>query len=238
MRRLAVSPVVRRKPWFLGLARRYVRRRLRSAFDGIHLEGLAAARATLEREPLIVASTHVAWWDALVAIEIDRLLGGETYALMDAENLRRMPFFGWVGAIPLDRRSPKQGLRDLSAAATLLDRPGRVLWIFPQGRQRPAHLRPLELSPGVAWLAERSGARILPLALNYLFREAPVPALCASFGEPIEGDEVLATLEARLSAGLARIDAFVDRQEGAFVSVTEIAKDRGVPLMGRLLTRA
>ena len=145
-RRLA--PDVRRKAWFFSLARRYVRRKFARSFDGIHVAGLEQARALVAREPLILAATHVAWWDALFAIAMADLLGGESYCLMDADNLRRLPFFGWVGAVPLDRSSPKRALRDMKAAATLLDRPGRVLWIFPQGRQRPSHLRPLDLQPG------------------------------------------------------------------------------------------
>ena len=112
-----VTVDVRRKPWFLALARRYVRRRFRREFDGFHVEGLERIRRLAAREPVIVASTHVAWWDALFAIQMDWLLGTETYCLMDADNLRRLPFFGWVGAVPLDRSSPKQALRDMKAAA-------------------------------------------------------------------------------------------------------------------------
>jgi len=230
----------RRKPWFWALARRYVRRKLARQLDGLHVEGLEQARALVAREPLIIAATHVAWWDALVTIAMADLLGGESYCLMDADNLRRLPFFGWVGAVPLDRRSPKQALRDLKGAATLLDRPGRVMWIFPQGRQRPAHLRPLELQPGVRWLTKASGVRVLPMSLGYAFREAPEPAVVASFASPIQpapGD-LLPELEERLVDGLCRIDRFVDRGEGAFDEVVTAARrdTGGVPVAGRLLS--
>jgi 1-acyl-sn-glycerol-3-phosphate acyltransferase len=228
---------VRRKPWFLALARRYVRRRFRREFDGFHVEGLERIRALVAREPVIVASTHVAWWDALFAIQMDWLLGTETYCLMDADNLKRLPFFGWVGAVPLDRSSPKRALKDMKAAATLLDRPGRVLWIFPQGRQRPAHLRPLDLQPGVRWLARTSGARTVPLALNYLFREGPAPAVVSSFGEPIGArEDLVSRLDAELRGGLDRIDRFVDAAEGAFEEQLLGASDQ-VPLAGRLLSK-
>ena len=139
------APGSLRKSWFFALARRYVRYKFARGFDGVHVEGLQEARALMAREPVIVAATHVAWWDALFAIQMAALLGGESYCLMDAANLRRLPFFGWVGAVPLDRSSPKRALKDMKAAATLLDRPGRVVWIFPQGRQRPA----LTKTPGV-----------------------------------------------------------------------------------------
>jgi 1-acyl-sn-glycerol-3-phosphate acyltransferase len=233
------TPDVRRKPWLFALAKRYVRRKFARAFDGIHVEGLEQARALVAREPLILAATHVAWWDALFAIEMASLLDGESYCLMDADNLKRLPFFGWVGAVPLDRSSPKRALIDMKAAATLLDRPGRVMWIFPQGRQRPAHLRPLELQPGVRWLTKVSGARVLPMSLTYAFREAPEPAVLASFSSPIPAgsSDLLPALEERLVGGLERIDRYVDTGEGSFEEVMRNAsRDTGVPLAGRLLS--
>lgn len=233
------APDVRRKAWFLALARRYVRRRFRMGFDGLHVEGLALVRALAEREPIIVAANHVAWWDALLAVQLDALMGAEGYCLMDADNLRRLPFFGWVGAVRLDRRSPRRAMADMKAAASLLDRPRRVLWIFPQGRQRPAHMRPLDLSSGVRWLARWSGARVVPLSINYLFREAPAPAVLASFGDPVAGErELLPRLEAQLVAGLGRIDRFVDEGRGPFEEQLAGASAARVPLAGRLLATA
>ena len=167
------------------------------------------------------------------------LLGGESFCLMDADNLRRLPFFGWVGAVPLDRSSPKRALVDMKAAASLLDRPGRVVWIFPQGRQRPSHLRPLELQPGVRWLRKVSGARVLPMSLTYAFRQAPEPAALASFGSPFsaEAGDLLPRLEDDLIAGLTRIDRFVDVGEGAFDEVVAgHSRDADGPLAGRLLS--
>ena len=83
-----------RRPWFLHLARRYVRRRMRGAFDGVYVAGLAAARERAARRPLIFAMNHVAWWDAFVVVTIDEALDTESYCLMDTENLVRLPFFG------------------------------------------------------------------------------------------------------------------------------------------------
>ncbi len=134
-----------RHPAFLRVARRYTRRRISRRLDGLWVSGLDEARAALAGRPLIFAANHVAWWDALLLLPLDEALGGLGWAVMDARNLRRLPFLGWVGALPLDRSSPERSRGCLQACAALLDRPGRALWIFPQGRQRPAHLRPLDL---------------------------------------------------------------------------------------------
>jgi 1-acyl-sn-glycerol-3-phosphate acyltransferase len=229
----------RRKPWVLSLARRYVHRTLRRRFDGLFVEGLEQAQAHAAREPLIVAATHVAFWDALVALQLDALLQTESYALMDAAGLARYPFFGWVGALPLHRGPAKQTLLEMRAASALLDRPGRALWIFPQGRQRPPHLRPFELQPGVLWLSRAARARVLPLSLSYAYREAPEPSIVASFGAPLAAGapSLLRDLAAQWDAALGRIDGFVDRGEGDFAASvpSRLGEQHGVPVAGRAL---
>lgn len=234
-----MSDYARRSPWVLSLARGYVRRKLRRRFDGLWVEGLERARALSGSEPLIVAATHVACWDALLALQLDALLGTQSYALMDAEGLARYPFFAWLGALPLHRGPVKQTLQEMRGAGALLDRPGRALWIFPQGRQRPVHLRPFALQPGVLWLSRAAGARVLPLALSYAYREAFEPSIVASFGAPLPAGapSLLRELEAQWSAALGRIDRFVERGEGDFLAAlpSRLCAQHGVPAAGRLL---
>ncbi|HEX6245817.1 MAG TPA: lysophospholipid acyltransferase family protein [Polyangiales bacterium] len=235
------SSATARKAWLMPLARSYVRRTLRRRFDGVWVEGLARAQREVEQAPLIVAVNHVAFWDPLVALQLDSLLGTESHCLMDERNLAHYPFFAWVGAIPLARRTNKRMLSQLRSAATLLTGPRRALWIFPQGRQRPAHLWPHALSSGVAWLSREARASVLPLAIGYAFREAREPAVLASFGSLIEAghDPMLGALEAAWIAALDRIDRFVDRSQGQFEALVppKRAPGREVPALGRLLAR-
>ncbi len=198
-----------RSPWFLALTRPYVRRRLARGLDGFCVEGLAQAREAARLGPVILAANHVGWWDSFLVVALDEALGTEGYALMDAESVRRLPFFARLGALPLDRAgaaSSRAGLRD---AAAKLDRPGRALWIFPQGHHRPAHLRPLGFQGGVALLARMvPEASIIPIALQYAWGERPAPAAWAHLGTPIRaaGADV-AAVERAVEGGLARIDA-------------------------------
>ena len=203
-----------RRPAFLRLARAYTRRRIARHLDGLWVSGLDEARAALAARPLIFAANHVAWWDALLLLPIDEALGGLGWAVMDARNLRRLPFLGWVGALPLDRSSRDSSLQCLRSCATLLDRPGRALWIFPQGRQRPAHLRPLDLKPGVQTLQEASRVDLVAVSIDYVFLERDRPAAVVRFSAPIPGpdlgeDRLLPAVESEILAGLAVIDAAV-----------------------------
>jgi 1-acyl-sn-glycerol-3-phosphate acyltransferase len=201
-----------RGPWFLRLARGYVRRGLGRDFDGIYARGLARARQLCAGNPVIVAANHVAWWDAFLAVLLDQELGTEGYCLMDAANLKRLPFFAWLGALSLDRSRPRQSLKDLQASVRLLDRPGRALWIFPQGDERPFHLRPLGLQSGVAYLAEKSRVPLLPLSISYLYFQAPRPRIVLHLGEALDRftgrAACLRELESRLIQGLEANDGY------------------------------
>lgn len=200
-----------RRPGFLALARRYARRRVAHDLDGLWVAGLPGARAALQARPLIFAANHVAWWDPLLLLSLDASLGGVGWAVMDAENLRRLPFLGWVGALPLDRSSHDRSRACLQACAALLDRPGRSLWIFPQGRQRPAHLRPLSLRPGVQTMYHCNPVQIIAVSVDYVFLEKSRPAAVVRFSPPVPVDSghVIEAVESELLAGLDQIDTAV-----------------------------
>lgn len=200
-----------RRPAFLTYARAYARHRVARGLDGLWVSGLPESRAALSGRPLIFAANHVAWWDTLLLLVLDEALGGVGWAMMDAANLRRLPFLGWVGALPLDRSSHDRSRQCLQAAAALLDRPGRNLWMFPQGRQRPAHLRPLDLKPGLQTLHAQGLVDIVAVSVNYIFLETQRPAALVHFAPPIAGASVggadlLPTVERALLHGLDRID--------------------------------
>jgi 1-acyl-sn-glycerol-3-phosphate acyltransferase len=200
-----------RRPAFLRLARRYTRHRVARSLDGLWVSGLDGARAALADRPLILAPNHVAWWDTLLLVMLDQALGGLSWAAMDARNLQKLPFLGWIGALPLDRSSPDRAKECLRACAELLDRPGRALWMFPQGRQRPAHLRPLDLKPGLVTLYSANPLDVVAVSLNYVFLEADRPAAVVRFSAPIpaasvDGRTLLPAVEHALLDGLAAID--------------------------------
>lgn len=203
-----------RRPRFLSYARQYSHRKIAHGLDGLWVSGLEQARSALAGRPLIFAANHVAWWDVLLLLVLDEALGGTGWAVMDAANLRALPFMGWVGALPLDRSSHERSRQCLEVSADLLDRPRRALWIFPQGRQRPAHLRPLDLKPGIDILHHQNPVDIVAVSINYVFLERSRPAAVVRFSAPIAGAElmgksVLPAVDDALLDGLAAIDEAV-----------------------------
>ncbi len=166
----------------------HAERRLRAAFSSVGVRGLDRLAAATGAGPVLVVSNHTAWWDPLVAIALSyRVLHVDAYALMDAKNLRRFPFFAKVGAFGVDLDDPADGARALRYAKKLLDHEQkRLLWIFPQGAERPVTERPLGFKAGSAHIARASRAvTVIPIGLRYEMRSAPQPELFVSVGEPV-----------------------------------------------------
>jgi 1-acyl-sn-glycerol-3-phosphate acyltransferase len=111
--------------------------------------------------PAIVVANHPSSLDPiLVALPLARTL----HFMADAVQFRR-PFVGWcirrLGAFPMDR----DGLaRDGLVTALELLRRGEVVALFPEGEVCPEGMHAFE--KGAAFLAARSGAPIVPVAID------------------------------------------------------------------------
>ncbi|HRG96175.1 MAG TPA: lysophospholipid acyltransferase family protein [Polyangiaceae bacterium] len=222
--------------WFSGDAER----RMRGAFGSLRVRGLEPVRVLMRDGPVLIVSNHTAWWDPLVVLVLTtRVLGADAFAMMDAKNLRRLPFFGLVGAFGVDLDVPADGARAIRYAAKLLDRPGRVVWIFAQGRERPVTTRPLGFRGGTAEIARVARrAAVLPVALRYEHGARPEPDVYVSFGAPLEratsrdADAARLAQEAAVTAELDALDAALDVGDvAAWAPVFEARPSR---LMGLL----
>ncbi len=112
---------------------------------------------------------------------------------------------GWLGQIPVHRGRPDR--EALRAGLAVLDR-GEALGVFPEGARGPGRLD--SINDGLAYLALRSGAQVVPLAVLGTAEALPkgrrLPRLRAPvrvvFGPPVEvvvdGD-----LRARRTVGVA-----------------------------------
>lgn len=197
--------------WFA----RDARARIERTFGAIHVRGLEELREALARGPVLAVSNHTAWWDALLVVHLaHHALSADVYAMMEAKNLERLPFFGKVGAFGVRTDDPADGAAGIRYAAKLLDRPGRLVWIFAQGREVPITARPLGFRGGaghVARVAKR--ARVVTVALRYEHGARPEPEIWLSFdvadterGAPAA---ITAALEAKVTASLDGIDAAI-----------------------------
>lgn len=203
--------------WFTAWFERQAHRRLRSSFEALHVAGRERLATALARGPVLVVSNHCAWWDPLVALVLThRFVPADAHALMDAANLRARPFFAKLGAFGVDRGSRRDGAEATRHAASLLDRPGRLVWVFPQGEERPQHERPLRFFGGAASIARSvPEAVVVPVGLAYAFGSVAAPAVYVAVGSPLAAATTTGAarrmqVEA-VEAELARIDRELSR---------------------------
>lgn len=137
--------------------------------------------------PLIICANHSSWWDGYVATVVERALGVDGYLVMEEAQLSRYFFFSWAGCFSIDRHNPRSALQSLQYAAKLLKgRPGRMVWLFPQGEISPNDRRPLVFFTGAAYLARMSAPVLLyPLATRIEYLAEQRPDLFISLGEPL-----------------------------------------------------
>lgn len=203
--------------WFAG----HARARIERSFAAVFVRGIEAARRAAEGAPVLVVSNHTSWWDPLVVLHLSQhVLCTDGYALMDAKNLRRLPFFSLVGAFGVDLDRPADGAAIIKYAARLLDRPGRLVWVFPQGRERPTSERPLAFRAGSAEVARiAKKATTLPAAFRYEVGGEEKPHLYVSFGEPVAAERDVQRgreeQERAVTEELDRIDRAIRSEGGA-----------------------
>ncbi len=201
--------------WFAGDAER----RMRGAFGALRVRGAEHLLRAAEAGPVLVVSNHTSWWDPMLVLVLTvRVLRVDAFAMMDAKNLRILPFFGKVGAFGVDLEDAADGARAIRYAAKLLDRPGRLVWIFAQGREVPVTARPLGFRGGTAEIARVARrAQVIPAALRYEHGSQPEPTVYACFGEPLARDTTRDTGAAKL-AQEAAVTAELDRLDAALIA--------------------
>lgn len=231
----------RKSRWFRRWFAAHARGRLLASFESVRVAGLARLREAVAAGPVVAVSNHVTWWDPmLVLVLTERVVPCDSYALMDAANLARLPFLGLVGAYGVDLTSPSDGAAAIRYTARLLDGPSKLVWVFPQGRERPFTERPLGFRPGSAEIARVAKATTVPLALRYEFLRTERPHLLVDVGEALAPVRDVAAgcaaHEARVTEGLDRIDAAL--REGALDAYEPVLQAPGGlvgPLAERLL---
>jgi 1-acyl-sn-glycerol-3-phosphate acyltransferase len=160
---------------------------LRKYFDRILFRTRTAPTEEQAALPMIICANHSSWWDGYVATVVERALGVDGYLMMEEAQLSRYFFFRWAGCFSVDRHNTRSALQSLQYAAKLLkERPGRMIWLFPQGEILPNDRRPLVFFNGSAYLARMTAPVLLyPLAIRIEYLAEQRPDLFISLGQPL-----------------------------------------------------
>lgn len=210
--RLAETVVARRSKRVLAVFARIFAYDLSRSFHAVRRLGAPPPTTG----PLVIVANHPSWWDAALFTWLSATMFADkrSFAPIDADMLRRYPFFARLGAFGVKAGSFSGASSFLAVARHVLAAPDGLLFVNAEGRFRDVRGRPLEIAPGLAHLARDApaGVTFLPLAIEYAFWDERRPNLLLRFGEPIPV-HVLAGLStrergARLAGGLgAAMDA-------------------------------
>jgi 1-acyl-sn-glycerol-3-phosphate acyltransferase len=170
-----------------------IRPSLRRAFGGIYLHIDAEALGVRDKPPVpvIFCMNHSGWYDGYMTALINRLVfRHDGYLMMDQDTLDSTFFLTWAGVFGINRESPRSAVASLQYIAEVLaEKPGRALWMFPQGMVRHADYRPMELYNGASNIARRLGkCALVPVAARYDFLDQQAPDAFARIGPPIYVD--------------------------------------------------
>ncbi len=204
----------RKQPIFNALLRRWLTRVLRRRFHNVYVAGGEHLAALTQDGPVIGCVNHTNWWDGFVLyVFAHRHLPHEVYLAMEEANLRRYPFFTWMGVFGVDLRRTGHALPTLRYALSLLQgkRASKptLLWMFVQGKlARPN--TPVEVKRGASFLAAQARAQLLPLVIRYEWLGESRPSIVIRVGGPMSPDTETAEIGVTLNRMLAEVDDSLD----------------------------
>ena len=169
--------------WFTWYSRRYARRHFHSV--RVSRSGLPPA----SKLPLVIYSNHASWWDALVCLVLkEEFFRGRTaFAPIDAAMLERYKMFRRLGFFGVEQHTRRGAIQFLRTAETVLQSPGHLLAVTPQGRFTDVRERPVQFEAGLGHLAARvRHALFVPFVVEYVFWEERLPEILVRFGESVE----------------------------------------------------
>ncbi|MBS2963022.1 1-acyl-sn-glycerol-3-phosphate acyltransferase [Actinocrinis puniceicyclus] len=148
------------------------------------------------RGPVILASNHLSFVDSII---IPMVASRRVAFIAKAEYFETKGLKGWlmkgfftaIGAIPVRRGEHRAALDSLDQSLAVINSGGAFV-IYPEGT-RSLDGRLYRAKVGVGWLALKSGAPVVPLAVQGTQHVLPVGAkipkrvpVTVRFGEPID----------------------------------------------------
>lgn len=159
---------------------------------------------------LIIYANHPGWWDPIVAtLMAERWFPDHRhYFPMDAEPLSKQIAFDKIGFLPVDRTKPAGSRSFLRTAKQILQHPNCVIWITPQGLLTDPRVRPIEILPGLALIANHPDIQMMPLALEHTFWNDSKPETLVHVDHPHPaGEHPLQLAEQKLTTLLDQLSS-------------------------------
>ena len=224
-----------RTVFFLDFIRLMMSWKLDSHVEQLYVQNMREIQELANETGVIIAPNHVSYWDSCLFFTLSEHISRRAFVFVAQSTLERLPFLRWCGAIPLNTQSRTQALAQLKQAHRLSTEPTQF-WIFPQGEHRPPHLQPLRFKQGVTTLAHHLELPVVPVAIQYLYRDSEKPVAYVSFRPPLPHHCSVLDIEGEVKRGLTEIDQFhLGKNDDSFVPLYKRSTTKKENLPTRLL---
>jgi len=173
------------------------------------------------KEPCVIMSKHQSTWETLAFVELFY-----PYVWVLKRELLYIPIYGWALAliepIAINRKSGKKAIDQIVKQGSQRLKDGLSVMVFPEGTRVDPRVK-RKYGIGGAVLAQKSGAKILPVAHNagefwqrrkFLIRPGTVQVSVGKVIESIGQDaaSINQAVEAWIESEMKRINARFDQQ--------------------------
>jgi 1-acyl-sn-glycerol-3-phosphate acyltransferase len=106
----------------------------------------------------LLVANHYSWWDGFIFYHLNKVLfRKKLHVMVLEETLKNWPFMRYLGAFSI-----KKGAKDMSAslsyAADILEQPGNLLLLFPQGKLYSNFIADIHFQKGLDVILEKASA--------------------------------------------------------------------------------
>ena len=194
-----------RSPIFLDVVRWLMSWKLRRQFEQIYVQNMEMAQAISVDGGAILAPNHVSNWDFRLFFELSELLSKHAFIFLPEHKVKLQAFLRWCGAIPFNIDTPTLTHALLRQTHRLCAEPTQF-WMFSQHRPYPTNRSQLHLRHEVTKLSTHLELPIIPVAIQYLYRDSDKPIAYISFQDPLPHHCSVLDVEASIKRGLTAID--------------------------------
>lgn len=107
---------------------------------------------------ILLIANHFSFWDSLILFCVnERLFKKKTYVMVLEETMRKEPIFKYAGAFSVGKHS-RDIIASLNYATELLNNPGNLVLIFPQGKLYPNFVEQVHFEKGVLKIIQQTKA--------------------------------------------------------------------------------
>jgi 1-acyl-sn-glycerol-3-phosphate acyltransferase len=138
----------------------YIKAIIRKDFSSFTYNEIAFDRS----RSILMLANHFSWWDGFLLFQLNQMLFKKKFHVMVTdENYRKVSFLKYLGAFPV-KKSSRSVIQTLEYAGRLLNDPGNLVLIFPQGKLHSNHVPDVFFERGLLNLINSSNKQF-----QYLF---------------------------------------------------------------------